>query len=95
MASNATTTVVLTQPEDWVAWYRQLKANIDDQVWKYIDPDIDEDHEPPEYPEKPEFSDFDQNARTYAQLNAGNQRAYDAARRYYEADLKEYTELAK
>jgi hypothetical protein len=41
-------------------------------------------------PEMPKVKDFDQNANTYAQLNAASRKAYDNARRYYEQDLKQY-----
>ncbi|KAM4063625.1 reverse transcriptase (RNA-dependent DNA polymerase) [Hirsutella rhossiliensis] len=45
---------------------------------------------PLELPERPEFSDFNAEAERFADLNAGQQKAYSEASRDYEGRRKEY-----
>ncbi len=81
--------IILTHPEDWERWLRQVRAVTHPGIWPHIDPNtknlpagtkqlLDE-------PEKPKVGEFKENATTYAQLS---RTAYDNARKYYEADFK-------
>jgi hypothetical protein len=94
MSSNAntptTTKVILTQSEDWEKWFWQLQSNVSGEIWLYIDPEGDESALL-ETPKRPELADFDQNARSYAQLSAANQHTYENARRYYDQDRRYYS----
>jgi len=66
------------------------QANISKEIWPYINPNSDE-LVLLELPRRPELADFDQNARSYAQLSAAQQRTYENARRYYDQDMKYYS----
>jgi hypothetical protein len=84
-------TIILTRPEDWEPWLAQLRAVADKGIWHHIDPD---EAAPGRgllvEPARPEYSDFDANATTYAQLSAASQRAYDNNRKYFDQDMKYY-----
>ena len=61
-----------------------------DKIWSYINP------EGPETallvsPRRPELTDFNQQAHTYAELSVVHQKSYDNARRYYDQDVKYYS----
>jgi hypothetical protein len=37
--------VVLAKPEDWDRWIEHLQAEVDDEIWAIIDPDVlDDEH---------------------------------------------------
>ena len=90
--STATTKIILSKAEDWEKWFRQLRGHVDRDIWAYLDPDVDEDdeEEPMEKPAKPRFSDYNPNATTFANLSQNQQKAYEAARQFYNHDLREY-----
>ena len=92
MTSNTSTTskVILTRSEDWEKWFWELQANVSDEIWPYINPETQE-QDLLQQPRRPELTDFDQNAATYAALSAVHQKAYDNARRYYDQDMKYYS----
>lgn len=90
MAPETPTKTILTRSEDWEKWFWDLQANVSDEIWSYINP------EEPETallvsPRRPEFTDFSQQAHTYAELSAVHQKGYDNARRYYDQDMKYYS----
>jgi hypothetical protein len=90
MAPETPTKTILTRSEDWEKWFWDLQANISDEIWPYINP------EAPETallvpPRRPKHTDFNQQARTYAELSAVHQKSYDNARRYYDQDMKYYS----
>jgi hypothetical protein len=91
MSSNEATTtkIVLTRPDDWEPWYNQCRSNIDARLWAYVDPDGPEKPLPVE-PVRPEITQFDRNATSYAGLSQALQRQYENARRFYDADMKEF-----
>ena len=90
--------ITLTHPEDWEQWLAEVQAVADTEIWSHINPDDPESDSDTEQevvpllkkPVRPEIRDFDQNATTYAQLNANTQKAYDNARKYYDQDLKHF-----
>ena len=87
--AESTMKTILTRSEDWEKWFWDLKANVNKEIWPYIN------SEGPVRPlrEKsgcPEPMDFDQHARTYAELSQAHQKAYENARRYYDQDMKYY-----
>lgn len=87
--TSSSNTIVLNSSEDWEQWLAEVQAVADEAIWPHIDPD-----EPaPEQglmtePIRPDVKDFNQNASTYAQLNAALQKGYDNARKYYDLDMK-------
>ena len=82
MASTNTKTI-LTRSKDWEHWYKDLRANVNPEIWPYINP---EGPERPllQQPPRLEPADFDGTSMTYAQLSAAHQQAYKNARRFYE-----------
>jgi len=86
---SSSTTIILTNLEDWDAWLRQLQSKADGQIWPHINPD-----KPApaagllKEPTRPEIQDFDSSATTYAQLSATLQKSYENARRFYDTDMK-------
>ncbi len=58
-ASSNTNKIILTRSEDWEKWLRQLRANISNKIWPFINPDV-EDNEPElkEQSNKLRFSNF-------------------------------------
>src|SRR6266487_4793836 len=94
MSSNANmptiTKTILTQSEDWEKWFWQLQSNVSGEIWPYIDPEGDES-DMLEAPKRPELTDFDRNAHSYAQLSAAQQKTYENARRYYDQDMRFYS----
>jgi hypothetical protein len=91
MATNelSASKTILTRSEDWEKWYRELQANVSDEIWPHIKAD-GEVLPLIEAPKRPEPSDFERDIRTYAQLSAVNQKTYENARRFYEQDKKDY-----
>jgi len=91
MAKNtsSTTKIILIRSEDWEQWYEDLQANVSSEIWPYINPE-GQQRALLQQPPRPEPTDFDNNAATYAQLSAAHQRAYENARRFYEQDKKDY-----
>src|SRR5204863_8715882 len=87
--ASTTTKTTLTLSKDWEPWYKDLRANVNPEIWPYINP---EGPERPllQQPPQPEPADFDGNSLTYAQLSAPHQRAYENARRFYKQDKKDY-----
>jgi hypothetical protein len=89
LPTSSSNTIVLNSSEDWEQWLAEVQAVADEAIWPHIDPD-----EPaPEQglmtePIRPDVKDFNQNASTYAQLNAALQKGYDNARKYYDLDMK-------
>ena len=77
MATESTTKIILTKAEDWEKWFRQLRGHVDKDIWAFLDPDVDEEDEevPIEKPVKPRFSDYNQNAATFANLSQNQQKA--------------------
>lgn len=90
MASAVPTTkIILTRSEDWEGWFSQLRKNVHKDLWPYIDPDS------PERallvaPERPQVTEFNPQAQAYSGLSAAQQKAYDAARKYFDQDMKYY-----
>ena len=92
MAANPTASnkTILTRSEDWEQWFKDLQANVSEQIWPYINPEL---------PEKPllkepvcqQPEDIERNAQTYAALSAANQKIFENARRFFDQDLKLYT----
>lgn len=84
--------IILTHPEDWEPWLASLEAFTDEDIWLQIDPDEPEVEEEAlvERPRLPKVKDFNDLATTYAQLTDSEQKKYDASRKYYEMDLKQY-----
>ena len=81
--------MILTCSEDWEKWFWNLKANVNKEIWLYINP------EGPVRPlreesECPESMNFDQHARTYAELLQTHQKTYENTWRYYNQDMKYY-----
>lgn len=86
--------VILRTSEDWDRWYEQLRANVDSQIWQYVNPQAPE-RPLRELPDEPRFSEFGHNARTYAELSQVQQRSYENARRFYDADMKYFSQQEK
>ena len=44
MTSNVSTSTktVLTRFKDWEKWFWELQANVSNEIWPYINPDIKE-----------------------------------------------------
>ena len=40
--STATKTVLI-RSEDWEKWFKQLQANISDEIWPFINPDVEDE----------------------------------------------------
>ncbi|RMZ92254.1 hypothetical protein DV736_g456, partial [Chaetothyriales sp. CBS 134916] len=85
-----TTRKILRRQEDWESWFWQLKSDVQSQIWPYIDPNGPDRPLQPE-PTAPSYQEYNQEATTYGGLTSAQQRAYDNARKYYEADLKIYS----
>ena len=34
--------IILTNSENWEKWYWNLQANVNDEIWQYIDPEAEE-----------------------------------------------------
>ena len=90
--STATTKIILSRSEDWEKWFRQLRGHVDKDIWAFLDPDVNEEdeEEPMEKPVKPSLRDYNHNAITFANLSQAQQKAYEAARGFYNHDLREY-----
>jgi hypothetical protein len=90
MAPETPTKTTLTRSEDWEKWFWDLQANVSDEIWSCINPEGPETALL-ELPRRPELTDFNQQARIYAELSAVHQKSYDNARRYYDQDMKYYS----
>lgn len=94
MKDTTKTGIILTTPEDWEPWIKRLQANVDEEIWPHIDPGTD--HLPDsaeellQKPQRPQPTDFNPQAQTYANLEAAQRREYEAARKFYDQDLKLY-----
>ncbi|KJZ71835.1 hypothetical protein HIM_06271 [Hirsutella minnesotensis 3608] len=86
MKTDTTTRVILTKPEDWDFWLRQLQARIDET----IHPIVFEDRAPKQAPERPEYSSFGNNANVFTDLSAGQQKTYMNALSDFESRQKEF-----
>ena len=66
-----TTKIILTKAEDWERWYQQLRGHVDREIWTLLDLEADEkdEQDPIEQPQKPRFSDFNQNATIFVNLS--------------------------
>ncbi|KAM4061393.1 hypothetical protein HRG_007365 [Hirsutella rhossiliensis] len=87
MSKDTIQRTILTEPQDWDKWLKELRARVDKTIHKLI---FEHDKTPLELPERPEFSDFNAEAERFADLNAGQQKAYSEASRDYEGRRKEY-----
>ncbi|KAM4061937.1 hypothetical protein HRG_013453 [Hirsutella rhossiliensis] len=87
MSKDTIQRTILTEPQDWDKWLKELRARVDKTIHKLI---FEHDRAPLELPERPEFSDFDAEAERFADLNVGQQKAYSEASRDYEGRRKEY-----
>jgi len=87
----STTTVILSKPEDWESWFWNLRANVNAEIWPCINPDQPE-RALLDPPERPQIAEFNPQALTYAQLTQAQQKAYDNARRYFDQDMKYYSQ---
>jgi hypothetical protein len=85
------TLVILKRQEDWEKWYWQLQTDVNSQIWPYVDPDQPE-LELQARPAIPAISQFNRVAQNYAELTAAQQKAYDNARKHYDADMKLYSQ---
>ena len=86
---KSTTKTILTRFKNWEKWFWNLKININKKIWLYIN------LKGPvwslcEKPECSEPTDFNQHARTYAELSQTHQKTYENTWRYYDQDMKYY-----
>ena len=89
MAESITKTI-LTRSENWEKWFWNLKANINKEIWPYIN--LEGPVQPlREEPECPEPMNFNQHARTYAELSQAHQKTYENTQKYYNQDMKYYS----
>ena len=89
MAAN-TTKIILNGSEDWEKWLSELRGTVNNEIWPFIDLE-GEEWALKQLPNCLEYTDFDQNATSYATLSAIHQRAFDNARRYYDQDMRYYS----
>ena len=67
--------IILMWSEDWEKWFRELQANVSDEIWPYINPDVKEQALHPEST-CPRVSDLDPQAISYINLSAANQKLF-------------------
>ena len=83
--------IVLTHPEDWEPWLKQVRAYANPDIWPHIDPD----ETAPQQgllsePALPRVQDLQPSVASYFQLSTTNQKTYENARRFYDMDKKYY-----
>ncbi|KAM4067982.1 integrase core domain-containing protein [Hirsutella rhossiliensis] len=86
-AMAPTKRTILTEPQDWDRWVKELRARVDKLIHKLI---FQDGSEAMELPERPTFDDFAQGVRQFVNLTSEQQRAYSAALHEYEGRRKEY-----
>ncbi|KAM4067532.1 integrase core domain-containing protein [Hirsutella rhossiliensis] len=80
-AMAPTKRTILTEPQDWDRWVKELRARVDKLIHKLI---FQDGSEAMELPERPTFDDFAQGVRQFVNLTSEQQRAYSAALHEYE-----------
>ncbi|KAM4058212.1 integrase core domain-containing protein [Hirsutella rhossiliensis] len=81
-AMATTKRTILTEPQDWDRWVKEIRARVDRTIHKLIFRDGSNALEPPN---RPSFTDFAEEATHYVDLNSINQRAYSVATADYES----------
>ena len=78
----------LEKPEDFDQWIREIQASTNEEFWPLADPSS---LVVPRLPPVPLLvQGLNQNAESYLQLTASQQKVYDNARKIYNDDQKQY-----
>lgn len=94
MASQQTNTVILTDPEDWENWYRDLRSGILPEIWELLDPEGPE-KQTLSKPDMPLFTEYHTGAIRFSDLNQAERKDFLSAQHIYDAQLKEYNHQAQ
>jgi hypothetical protein len=94
MASQQVNSTILTHPEDWENWYRDLRSGILPEIWEILDPEGQEKSPLPR-PEMPSFTEYHTGATRFSDLSFTERKDFLNAQHIYEAQLKEYTQQAQ
>ncbi|KAM4065238.1 hypothetical protein HRG_012830 [Hirsutella rhossiliensis] len=87
---SATPTVrrtILTEPQDWDKWVKELRARVDRTIHNLV---FSDKQDPLEPPLRPRATDFAEGATLFSELTSAQQRAFSAALGDYESHRKEY-----
>jgi hypothetical protein len=92
-SQTAAKEIILTRPEDWHKWLKTVRAQVDQDTWNCLDPDLEDDEviDLLERPDMPGFDKVKPNAQNLMDLNAEQKRIYRDLRSYYSEELKQYT----
>jgi hypothetical protein len=94
MASQQVNTTILTDPEDWENWYRDLRSGILPEIWEILNPEGPEKSTLSK-PEMPTFTEYHTGAIRFSDLNQAERKDFLSAQHIYESQLKEYNQQAQ
>jgi hypothetical protein len=87
MASQPLTEGSLDGPETYHAWYAMINATIPRDLWKYVDPETENEFEEPE---EITFDSVRPGATTLRELTAAEKTQYANLRNVYKNDITQY-----
>jgi len=87
MASQPSTEISLDGPETYHAWYAMITGSIPRDLWKYVDPETDNEFDEPE---EITFDSIRQGAETIRDLTAAEKTQYASLRTIYKYDVTQY-----
>ncbi|KJZ69685.1 hypothetical protein HIM_10932 [Hirsutella minnesotensis 3608] len=78
---------ILTEPQDWDRWIKELRARVDRTIYHLT---FQDGAEPLDPPQRPSYSSFAQNATAFTDLSTEQQKSYSIAASDYESRRREF-----